>query len=889
MRSKEEGKRKKEKGVRSEERRVKREERKAGSRAMSSVRTGPRVAVAFSLLLTVCFLLVLSPLSAQAQTDLTGVKICIDPGHGGYNAANDRHVIPDAGTDFWESESNFQKALRLDTLLKARGAWVILTRYTNDYPADDDPSLSARWALANSNGVNWFHSIHSNATGGTNTTANYTLVLVKEDITTRQVVWPQAVTMSNIIGPGIQAKLRNTMRSTWTYLDYTFYGGTSGGFNLGVLNGLAMPGQLSEGSFHDFYPETRRLMNNLYRKMEAYALRNSFMQYFGAAPDSLGIIAGLQGDIATGKPINLSRVRLIPGDRVVTGDAYNNGFYMFDNVPQGTYTVRFETPGYTADSMQVTVGRGATVFVDRSLTSFAAPAPVTTAPVNGDTAYSAANVVTIGFSKPMDTASVRSAFSITPTIGGTLSWNANNTVLTFDPNGIFGFSVDYTVRIDTAAHAVSGQSIDGNGDGTGGDPFVLSFRTKYVDVFIPVITSSLPDSGRRLTSPVTVLNITYDERLNSATVLTSNYLIQQIPGSIQFRALEYAEANGRGGVTMYVPNGLIPGNLYRMRVTKVADLVGNTMPGTSSYLWDFSVGSGEYTNKVLDSLNPGSAGLRQPMLAADMQGADSVVVASVAGRLLGFVTGNTGSTGIRVVWDTVAAPWHVRIPADTSAVLGQTGFVKDGTLLRAHVFGDASGTRIRFAVRDGSGDREVSRWITCDWVGWRALTWDLELDSLGAGTGNGVLDGSLRFDGFELAYAPGSLSHVTAINVDQMQLIGRTVTGIAPDATGVPDRIMLHQNSPNPFNPSTRISYAMPSDGMVLLTVHDVLGREVARLVNGREAAGMHEVTWAPGASAASGLYLARLQVRPSDSVLGRDSRGGVAGFTGVVKMLLVK
>ena len=51
-------------------------------------------------------------------------------------------------------------------------------------------------------------------------------------------------------------------------------------------------------------------------------------------------------------------------------------------------------------------------------------------------------------------------------------------------------------------------------------------------------------------------------------------------------------------------------------------------------------------------------------------------------------------------------------------------------MLRAHVFGDASGTRMRFAVRDGSGDREVSRWITCDWVGWRALTWDLELDTL---------------------------------------------------------------------------------------------------------------------------------------------------------------
>ena len=843
--------------------------------ARRSVQGRGRVAAVFFLLLMACSVLVFSPVRVQAQTgDLTGLKFCIDPGHGGNNAANDRHVIPDPGTDFWESESNFQKALRLDTLLQARGAWVILTRYTNSYPADDEPSLSARWALANANNVNWFHSIHSNATGGTNTATNYTLVLVKENITTRLPQYPAAVTMSNIIGPSIQAKLRNTMRSTWTYLDYTFYGGTNGGFNLGVLNGLAMPGQLSEGSFHDYYPETRRLMNNLYRKMESYALRNSFMQYFGAAPDSLGIIAGVQGDVASNKPLNLSTVRLLPGDRVVTGDTYNNGFYMFDNVPQGTYTVRFETPGYTVDSVQVTVGRGATVFVDRSLTSFAAPAPVTTVPVNGDTAYSAANLVTIGFSKPMDTASVRSAFSISPSIGGTLTWNANNSVVTFDPDGVFGFYVNYTVRIDTGAHSVSGQPIDGNGDGTGGDPFVLSFRTKYVDVFVPVVTSALPDAGVRLTSPVTVLNITYDERLNPASVLTSNYLIQQIPGSIQFRALEYAEANGHGGVTVYVPNGLLPGNLYRMRLTRVADLLGNTMPGTASYLWDFSVGSGAFTTSVLDSLDPGTAGLRQPTQAADMQGTDSIVVSSATGRLLGYVTGNTGSVGIRVVWDTAAAPWHVRIPADTLSPLGQTGFLKDGTLLRAHVFGDASGARIRFAVRDGAGDREVSHWITCDWVGWRALTWDLEVDTLGAGSGNGTLDGSLRFDGFELAYVSGSSSNVTAINVDQMQLIGRTVTGIAAGTAGIPDRFVLYQNSPNPFNPSTRISYAIPAEGVVRLTVHDVLGREVAQLVNGRESAGVHEVHWTPGASAASGVYLARLST---------------GGFTGVVKMLLVK
>lgn len=841
------------------------------------VKRKKRKAGALSSLLVV--LTLLAP-AAFTQTDLTGIKICIDPGHGGYNAANDRHVIPDVGTDFWESESNLQKAMRLDTLLKARGATVILTRYTNDYPADDEPSLSARWALANQNNVTWFHSIHSNAAGGVNTSANYTLVLVKENITTRQAQYPEAVTMSNIIGPAIQAKLRNTMRSTWTYLDYTFYGGPNGGFNLGVLNGLAMPGQLSEGSFHDYYPETRRLMNNLYRKMEAYALRNSFMQYFGATADTLGIVAGLQFDIASGKPLNLSRVRLLPGDRVVTGDAYNNGFYMFDNVPQGTYTVRFETPGYTVDSMQVTVGRGATVFADRSLSSFAAPAPVTTSPVNGDTAYSAANTITIGFSKPMDTASVRSAFSIVPSVGGTFTWNASNSVVTFDPDGVLGFFVDYIVRIDTSAHSATGQTLDGNGDGTTGDAFVLSFRTKYVDVFVPVITSSMPASDERLTAPTTVFNVTFDERLNPASVIASNYLVQQIPGSIQFRAVEYAEANGRGGVTMYVPNGLVPGNLYRMRVTKVADLLGNTMPGTASYLWDFNVGSGAFTYSVLDSLNPGSAGLRPPVLPADMQGTDSVIVASSAGRVLGYVTPNTGSTGLRVVWDTTASPWSVRIAADTSAPIGQTQFVSTGTLLRAHVYGDASGTRMRFAVRDGAGDREVSRWLACDWVGWRAVTWDLSVDTLGTGSGNGALDGQLRFDGIDLAYVPGNRSTVTAINVDHLQLIGRTVTGIASDPGTMPDRYVLRQNSPNPFNPSTRLSYSLPVDGTVSLTVHDILGREVARLAEGREAAGQHSVNWVPGASAASGLYIARLQVWGGS---------GMQVFSGVVKMVLVK
>ncbi len=120
-------------------------------------------------------------LSAQGQRkDFSGMKFCIDPGHGGHSS-NDRPPVF-SGLPFWESDGNFAKALHLETLLKSRGATVILTRYTNDYPNDaDEPSLSARYTIANQNNVNWFHSIHSNATGGTNTGTNYTLILLKEN------------------------------------------------------------------------------------------------------------------------------------------------------------------------------------------------------------------------------------------------------------------------------------------------------------------------------------------------------------------------------------------------------------------------------------------------------------------------------------------------------------------------------------------------------------------------------------------------------------------------------------------------------------------------------------------------------------------------------------
>ncbi|MEK9137064.1 MAG: T9SS type A sorting domain-containing protein, partial [Bacteroidota bacterium] len=100
---------------------------------------------------------------------------------------------------------------------------------------------------------------------------------------------------------------------------------------------------------------------------------------------------------------------------------------------------------------------------------------------------------------------------------------------------------------------------------------------------------------------------------------------------------------------------------------------------------------------------------------------------------------------------------------------------------------------------------------------------------------------------------------IYAQNVNFDGTLGNT-TEVEPRGSSQPAEFSLSQNYPNPFNPITKIQFTIPvgTYGRTSLRVYDILGREVATLVNEELRAGNHDATF-DASSLASGVYFYRL------------------------------
>ena len=91
---------------------------------------------------------------------------------------------------------------------------------------------------------------------------------------------------------------------------------------------------------------------------------------------------------------------------------------------------------------------------------------------------------------------------------------------------------------------------------------------------------------------------------------------------------------------------------------------------------------------------------------------------------------------------------------------------------------------------------------------------------------------------------------------------------------GVPKKFDLSQNYPNPFNPVTKINFDLPENGLVNLRLYDMLGREVANIVNNEyRTAGYYTVNF-DASKLSSGIYFYRMNA---------------GSFSGIKKMAVIK
>ncbi len=558
-------------------------------------------------------------------------KIYINPGHGGYDS-DDRlmylYPIFD-GTNvregytreqsFWESTSNLDKGLRLDTMLRVLGFQTKLSRIHNT--TEDDRSLSGISAEASDWNADFMLSIHSNA----GAPSNYVLQ-IHSGITPgdpkgldgypEQVpewVCNEARAITTLMG----ANQYSNEVSCWSKEptiagDKTFARTIMGWSNgYGVLRNLRVPGTISEGMMHDYLPETYRLMNIDYKRQESFYFAKTFIEYFCEGELPYGAIGGQMRDDFQKQlfpnynarkntrdvllPINRGKVELYneAGDLLQTyvTDTLYNGCYFFWNLQPGTYIVKAEEAAYYPKTDTLVVENNKISYANfmMSLRRQTPPEVISYSPnVAIEDSVNVATPIVINFNWDMWEEPTRAAFSITPEVEGTLEFENSQRTLRFTPKSVYAPATEYTVRLaTTAAHP------DTNYTNNLQEEFVMKFRTKnrpYLQVM-----QSYPAEGETGVDLKPSIFVLFDQKISKDSkqnlfVVTDNAEFSYSPSSRNFK--KNTVESPYGSVSIDVNEELLPNTQYQLVVDGALKDTDNVVL-YHPFVLNFTTGSGE--------------------------------------------------------------------------------------------------------------------------------------------------------------------------------------------------------------------------------------------------------------------------------------------------------
>lgn len=702
--------------------------------------------------------------------DLNGLKIYVNPGHGGYDSDDRNVAIPPYAlhdeNGFWESKSNLVKGLALRDLLESFGTHVDMSRTTNT--TADDRNLEEIGEEANKCQSDFFFSIHSNATGTSNRT-NQPLMLYRGY--TDDPVFPEAKEMSGILNKWLLDNQISSWSSKnqWLAGDWTFYDwGTSG---LGVLRKLTVPGMLSEGSYHDYIPETYRLMNSEYCWLEAYHFVQAIMEYFGTSEKfTTGVIGGslmdsrqIRTDPVYGTtffehdkalPIMNATVTLLNenGDEIETYTTQDlpNGVYLFKSVAPGNYKLKFTHPEYRDKEIDVVVEANKVtyenVYMDRIRNT--PPEVVEYSPVwnEGDDAVLCNTPVILKFNWDMDPQSVEENFSITPVVEGDLTWEDSYATLVFTPKRSYETNTLYTVVLKKEAKHPENISMT--------EDFVLKFMTN--DYNEMKILAACPGKDEKVHYDGAKINFRFDKQPYTLTI-DDEIVVTDAQGTElarNSRTRKVSKATDEFGYYQVdLTKDLVPDATYTVNVSgDLRDQYGIKISGPQTYQFVAVDASEEYADFAkVNGMDDAD------VLVADAESSVGTTAVAAARNTSTKLEGTASSKltytfssteGGNAVYGFATAPERKFTNADALGV---------------KVYGDVSNNVLYadFTTAEGA-DVKVK---VCDlgYIGWHSCA--VDLTALEAGK-------EYTLKGFEIAQAGGQISKTGTVYVDNVSVGG---------------------------------------------------------------------------------------------------------------------
>ena len=446
----------------------------------------------------------------KGAADPSTIKIYINPGHGGWDS-DDRlmylypifvnQVVQEPYTreqSFWESQSNLDKGMRLDTMLRKLGFQTKMSRITNT--TADDKDLYDIVVEANTFKADFMLSIHSNAGNPSNYILQLYSGMSPGDNRSYNHMPANSETSRKITTLMGDNQYMNEV-SCWTRVpmiagDKTFARDIMGWSNgYGVLRWLTVPGTISEGMMHDYLPETYRLMNIDYKRQESFYFAKTFYTWFCDKQLPYGAIGGRIHDVYQKqlfpdyKPNKNTRDVLRPilkglvelwqdGQKIATytTDTLYNGCYFFWDLKPGTYVVKATPDGYYAQEQTLVVENDKISYANFGLQMKRETPPVVldySPKVEITDSVLVSTNLTFSFNWDMNEEETAKALQISPAVEGTITFEDDAHTMRFKPASRFEPGVEYTVTLGTGAcHP------DATFENHLQEPFTFKFRTQ---------------------------------------------------------------------------------------------------------------------------------------------------------------------------------------------------------------------------------------------------------------------------------------------------------------------------------------------------------------------------------------------------------------------------